>query len=130
MHPVDGGADGDPVADVDDVVHLVADLQSERVLPLVTMRLAQAATGDTDLRAFAETIEGERATGTGNAAAYVARRFGLRDGLDVQSAADVLWTLTAPDIADRLVNRCGWGWDRFQEWSGALMADALLGPAR
>ncbi|MCY7342450.1 MAG: hypothetical protein LH603_11550 [Pseudonocardia sp.] len=111
-------------------MHLVADLQSERVLPLVTMRLAQAATGDTDLRAFAETIEGERATGTGNAAAYVARRFGLRDGLDVQSAADVLWTLTAPDIADRLVNRRGWGWDRFHEWSGALMADALLGPAR
>jgi hypothetical protein len=40
----------------------------------------------------------------------------------------VLWGLTAPDLAGRLVNHRGWGWDRFQRRLGAAMADALLGP--
>jgi AcrR family transcriptional regulator len=102
---------------------------SERVLPLVTTLLAQAATGDPDLQAFAETIEGERAAGAAAEAQLVNERFGLRAGLGVQDAADILWVLTAPDLIDRLVNRRGWGWDKTQQWLGGVMADALLGPA-
>jgi AcrR family transcriptional regulator len=109
--------------------HLGREL-SERLLPLVTVLLAQAAAGDADLTAFVATIEGERAIGTGHVAAHVAERFGLRDGLDVDGAADVLWALTAPDLADRLVVRRGWGWDRFEGWLGTAMGDGLLGPAR
>jgi AcrR family transcriptional regulator len=101
---------------------------SERVLPLVTKLLAQAASGDPDLQAFADTIEGERATGTANMARAISERFGLRDGLSVQDAADILWTLTSPDLADRLVNRRGWGWDKTQAWLSSVMADSLLGP--
>lgn len=100
----------------------------ERVLPLVTVLLAQAATGDPELRAFTDTIEGERAIGTASTARHVRERFGLREGLDVQAAADVLWALTAPELSDRLVNRRGWGWDRYEQWLGTAMADALLGP--
>lgn len=106
----------------------LARVLGERTLPLVTMLLAQAASGDPDLRAFADTIEGERAIGTGATARHVAERFGLRAGLDAQGAADVLWALTAPDLADRLVHRRGWGWDRYERWLGETMADALLGP--
>ena len=101
----------------------------ERLQPLLTMLLAQAATGDPDLREFAATIEGERDTGTRGIAAHVADRFGLRAGLDEAAAADVLWALTSPDLADRLVNQRGWGWDRYEDWLGTAMADALLGPA-
>ena len=104
-------------------------LLGERITPLVTVLLAQAAAGDSDLAAFVATIEGERATGTRNVATLVAHRFGLRAGLDVDAAADVLWALTAPDLTDRLVVRRGWGWDRFEAWLGTTMADALLGPA-
>lgn len=102
----------------------------ERLFPLVTVLLAQAAAGDADLAAFVGTIEGERATGTRNVAGHVAARFGLRDGLDADAAADVLWALTAPDLADRLVVRREWGWDRFEGWLGTAMGDALLGPAQ
>ena len=101
---------------------------SERLFPLVNVLLTQAAAGDTDLAAFVATIEGERATGTRNVATFVAERFGLRAGLDVDAAADVLWALTSPDLTDRLVVRRGWGWDRFEQWLGTTMADALLGP--
>jgi hypothetical protein len=102
----------------------------ERVTPLVTVLLAQAASGDADLAAFVATIEGERATGTRNVATLVAQRFGLRAGLDIDAAADVLWALTAPELADRLVVRRRWSWDRFETWLGTTMADALLAPGR
>lgn len=103
-------------------------LLGERTLSLVTMLLSQAQTGDPELAAWAENVERERAIGTANTARHVAERFGLRPGLDREAAADVLWALTAPDIADRLVRRRGWGWDRYQEWLAGSMADALLGP--
>ncbi len=106
----------------------VGRMLGERLFPLLTVLLAQAATGDPDLAAFVTTVEGERATGTRAVAAHVAGRFGLRDGLDVDAAADVLWALTAPDLADRLVVRRGWGWDRFEAWLGTAMGDAVLGP--
>lgn len=100
---------------------------NERVLPLVAMVLAQAAAGDPDLRDFADTIEGERTIGTNGLAGHIAERFGLRPGLDVGSAADIVWTLSSPEITDRLVNRRGWAWDRYEQWLGATMADALFG---
>ncbi len=106
----------------------VSRLLGERLLPLVTMLFAQAATGDPELTAFVDTIEDQRGTGTGRLARHIADRFGLRPGLDVPAAADVLWALTGPDLADRLVHRRGWGWDRFEAWLGSTMADALLGP--
>jgi AcrR family transcriptional regulator len=106
----------------------VGRMLGERLFPLLTVLLAQAAAGDADLAAFVATVEGERAIGTRNVAGHVAQRFGLRDGVDVTAAADVLWTLTSPDLADRLVVRREWGWERFERWLGTTMADALLGP--
>jgi hypothetical protein len=44
----------------------------ERTLPLVMMALAQAAAGDAELRAFAQTIEAERAVGARNVTGHVA----------------------------------------------------------
>jgi len=108
----------------------VARLLGERLFPLLTVLLGQAAAGDADLAAFVATIEGERTVGTHGVATTVAQRFGLRDGLDVDTAADVLWALTAPDLADRLVTQRGWGWDRFEQWLSTAMADALLGVDR
>jgi hypothetical protein len=104
----------------------LARVLGERVLPLVAVLVAQAATGDPDLREFADTIENERRIGNRATAGFVAERFGLRDGLDVDGATDVLWALTAPDVTDRLVRRCGWGWDRYERWLADTMADALL----
>ena len=34
-------------------------------------------------------------------------------------------TLTAPEIADRLVRRRDWGWDRYENWLAGAMADAV-----
>lgn len=52
-----------------------------------------------------------------------------RPGLTEAEAADVLWTLTAPELVDRLTRRRGWSPDRFEAWPARTMADALVGPA-
>ncbi len=100
---------------------------TERTLPLLTMVLAQAATGDPALRAFTETAERERAIGAAATVHHLATRFRLRPGLDEQSAADVLWTLSAPELAARLLRR-GWNWDRVEPWLADTLTDALIGP--
>lgn len=98
----------------------------ERTVPFLARLLPEAA-GDPGLRAFAETIEQERAVGAANVARHVYERFGLRAELTADEAADVLWSLTGPELAERLVNRRQWGWDRFERWLGDTMAEALVG---
>jgi AcrR family transcriptional regulator len=100
----------------------------ERVGPLIAVLLVEGTGSDPDLRAFVDAVERERGRGTAGAARYVAGRFGLRPGLTEDEAADVLWALTAPELADRFVRRRGWTLDRYEAWLAGAMADALLGP--
>jgi AcrR family transcriptional regulator len=98
----------------------------ERIGPLVPTLLTEGAAGDREVRAFIDTIENERAVGTRGIAEHVASRFGLRDGLGVDEAADILWTLTSPDVVYRLVRRRRWSLERVERWLGETLADALL----
>lgn len=107
----------------------VAEVLWTRAGPLVRVALAQAAAGDRDLRAFVETIETERATGTHHIVRHLADRFGLRPEVTVVEGADIVWTLTGPDVVDRLVVRRGWSWPRFQEWFVDTVHHALFGPS-
>ena len=102
----------------------------EHVGPLLPIVLAESAGGDREVRAFVDTIEGERAAGTAGVAAHLHERFGLRPGLTVADAADILWTLTAPELTLRLVERCGWSLDKYERWLSRAMADALLSPGQ
>jgi AcrR family transcriptional regulator len=99
-----------------------------RIGPLITVVFVEGIGRDPDLRAFVDKVESERATGTAGMARHVATRFGLRPGLTEAEAADVLWTLTAPELADRLTRRRGWSMDRYEQWLARTMADAVLGP--
>ena len=99
-------------------------LLSERVNPLLAVLLANAAADD-DLRAFAETIDGERLRGNGMLIARLAERFGLPAGLTAERAVDVVWVLTSPDTCDRLVRRRGWSYDEYEAWLAGAMASAL-----
>jgi AcrR family transcriptional regulator len=98
----------------------------ERAGPLLPIMLAEGAAGDSEVRSFINTIENERAIGTAEIAALLHERFGLRAGLTVADAADILWTLTAPDLPIRLIHRRGWSLDKYEAWSADTMAHALL----
>ncbi|WP_285653731.1 TetR/AcrR family transcriptional regulator [Actinomycetospora sp. NBRC 106375] len=99
----------------------------ERAGPLLTTVHIQAPGRDPHVRAFVETIERERALGTATTARFLADRFGLRAGLTVAEAGDILWTLTAPETADRLLRRCGWSLDRYEAWLARSMTESVLG---
>ena len=101
----------------------------ERAGPLLPIMLNEGAAGDPEVRAFIDTIEQERATGTAGIAALLNERFGLRDGLTVDDAADILWALTSPELAIRLVHRRQWSLDKFEAWTAHTMVHALLEPA-
>ena len=98
-----------------------------RVGALISVPLAEGGGNDPELQAFITTIEEERRAGTAGIARHVAARFGLRPGLTEAEAADVLWTVTAPEVADRLVRRCGWSLDRYEAWLARTMIHALAG---
>jgi AcrR family transcriptional regulator len=96
--------------------------------PIVAVIFAQGSSRDPDLRAFVDKIEGERAVGTAGVADHIATTFGLRPGLSVTEAGDILWALTSPELLDRFTRRRGWTLDRYEAWLADAMADALVGP--
>ncbi len=104
-------------------------LIGERTMPLMRMTHAQAATGDPDLTEHLKTTDAQLEFGSKMMANHIATKFGLRDGLDVDGATDILWSLNSSDLSYRLVYSREWGWDRYEKWHGRTMADLLLGPA-
>ncbi len=89
-----------------------------RTGPLLGVLLGRGAGGDALLEAFVATIEQERRTGTTNVLAALGSAHGLPTRLDREGLTDVIWTLTAPEIYDRFVRRCGWSHERYAEWLG------------
>jgi AcrR family transcriptional regulator len=50
----------------------------------------------------------------------------LRDGLDVDRAADILWALNHPDTWQLLAGRRGWDADQYERWTGDTACAQLL----
>lgn len=50
----------------------------------------------------------------------------LRDGLDVATAADILWALNHPNLYGLLVGERGWAPERYERWLGDLLCSRLL----
>ncbi len=96
-----------------------------RVGPLVGMVLAEGAGADADLANFLAAIDRERRIGNTAVVRHIADRFGLPNGLSADPAIDHVWTLTALEVADRLVRRCGWSWDDYERWLGTQLTAGL-----
>jgi prophage antirepressor-like protein len=57
----------------------------------------------------------------------LAKGASLRDGLDEEAAADVLWVLNDAGLYHLLVHRRGWTPERFATWVADAMQRELLG---
>ncbi|EWT02879.1 TetR family transcriptional regulator [Intrasporangium oryzae NRRL B-24470] len=95
-----------------------------RVGSLLGVLLADGAGGDQGLRDFVSTIDRERRTGNGHAVDTLERRHGLAPGRDREELVDEIWTLTAAEVYDRLVRRCGWTHEAYAAWLGDALAAA------
>jgi AcrR family transcriptional regulator len=86
--------------------------------------LRSAADSDPDIAALWERINAEFHT---NQRAVIEALGPLRPGLDIERAADIMWTLNHPDVWQLLVGRRGWTPDAWEEWFVTTLSAQLLG---
>lgn len=99
-----------------------------RVAPLLGVLLSQGPGGDAALADFVATIDRERRTGNGHAVSILAATHGLPRARAAEDLVDEIWTLTAPEVYDRLVRRCGWSDAAYAAWLGEVLAAACTRP--
>jgi len=59
-------------------------------------------------------------------AARLAAAGGIGEGVSLDEAADVMWTVTSTEIYDLLVRQCRWPVDRYGRFVSETIAAALL----
>ncbi len=60
---------------------------------------------------------------------WIAARGPVRDGLDVATAADLVWMLTSPEIHHMLLEKRGWSRSQYELWRRDTLEHTLLGEA-
>lgn len=98
----------------------------DRVGPLIIV-MRQAAATDPHLDADYRTDTRQRRYSTQRAVSdALAQRKALRPGLDADTAADILWTLSSPECYEALVLERGWAPTAFENWLADTLAATLL----
>jgi AcrR family transcriptional regulator len=98
-----------------------------RIAPILKV-IRDAAPLDADLAALWELIQTDYWHNQHVIVESLAGKKGLRPGLDVDRATDLLWTLNHPDLWLLLVDRRGWTPTEWQTWFTHASTEQLLGP--
>lgn len=97
---------------------------SRRTDPLVRMIMGSRDT-DAALSSFVDTIHQERRTGSAFWVGHLHAAGWLRDDLDIERAADILWALNSYEPRWLLTDR-GWSPEEFTSWLARTLCRALL----
>jgi AcrR family transcriptional regulator len=85
---------------------------------------------DPEIAELWERIESNYRSNQRAIVASIAEKNALRQGLDVDRAADILWAINHPDVWRLLVQECGWTPEQYEEWTADTACAQLLGPRR
>jgi AcrR family transcriptional regulator len=96
----------------------------ERAAPLVA--IFETLRDDPDAGAFWRRSEELRHEGMGRHIKMLGELGPLREGLDEESAADILFLLLSPNLYSAAVSGRGWTPERWQTWTTQILAEALL----
>jgi AcrR family transcriptional regulator len=89
--------------------------------------LRSAAEVDAEVAALREDLQlRQRRSAMGIVAGWLAENGRLRDGLTVNDAADIMWTLTSPEVHRLLRDSRGWPRARFARWLEDTLVRTLL----
>ena len=83
---------------------------------------------DPDLAAVWEQLQAERLIGMTAFATELAASGQLRDGVTIEVARDVLWTMNAVDVYELLVLDRGWTPERYEQFVAETIIAALVPP--
>jgi AcrR family transcriptional regulator len=114
----------DPAALLRGLGTLTAEV-APRIAPLLLL-LATAAESDPALAALQAELEAARLARMNHVARALAGKTPLRTGRTVTETADIMWTYSSPELYRMLVLRRGWTPERYGEFVGESLVDALL----
>ena len=87
-----------------------------------------AAAADPDIAALRQLGKVQRHAGQRELLRIVVGASGLREGLDLAAAADILYAIGSPETYQLLVTDRGWSPARFEAWYGETLDRLLLPP--
>lgn len=88
-----------------------------------------AAAADPEIAALWDAGREQRFAGQRELLRIVLSATGLRDGLDIEAAADILYAVGSPDVYRLLVEDRGWSGQEFEQWYAEALESLLLPPA-
>jgi len=97
----------------------------DNVGPLLGVILAHGPGGDEVLGAFVTTVDRERRIGNTNSLKGLRERGEFPEDRPVDELIDAVWTLTSPEVYDRLVRRSGWEPASYEVWLSVQLEAAL-----
>ncbi len=97
----------------------------ERLAPVVRA-IQEAAPSEPEVGALWHEITERRAANMRTFVSDVAAAAPLRDGLDVERAADIVWTLNSTDVFVLLTVDRGWTVDEYERWLADTWTRLLL----
>lgn len=100
--------------------------QLERIRPLDDI-LRSAAAVDAEARALREDLQQrQRRHAMGQVATWIAANGMLKDHMSTDMAADIIWTLTSPEVHLLLRQDCQWTPEQYRVWLHNGLAGSLL----
>ena len=101
--------------------------QLERIRPLDDI-LRGAAAVDREASALRQDIQvRQRRAAMQSVVGWIAARGPLRDDLTVDQAAQVVWTLTSPEVHLLMRDTGGWSQSSYRSWLEQTISDSILG---
>ena len=97
-----------------------------RISPLLLL-LSTAAQTDASMAQLRADFDAARLARMTHVAQILAGKTRLRAGLSVEEAAEIMWAYSSPELYSLLVLTRGWRPERYGEFVGESLADALLG---
>jgi AcrR family transcriptional regulator len=115
----------DPTKIVTEYAAIISDA-AQRVSAIY--EVVRAAAGlDDEVHQLWREISEQRLTGASTIAALLKKKRGLRRGLSVDSARDVIWIYNDPGLHHALAGERGWSQVRYRDWLTDTLRHQLLG---
>lgn len=97
----------------------------ERVAPIFEIMRAAAKT-EPDITELRQNLLAERLHNLTTFVQHLAANSPLREGLDEAQAAEIVWTITSPEVFSLLTVDRGWSREQYTQWLGDTLVRLLL----
>lgn len=123
-HVVAMRAEPDPVRKLLIYAHAIRETQG-RLAPLL-LALREASSTEPEAEQVWKEISDRRAANMRRLVADLQHAGGLRSGLSVDEAADVVWATNSPELYVMFTRERGWSPEQYEQWLGDAWSRLLL----